>query len=79
MKNYRFLTQPKLIKKGKAHIIAGLIGEATRNITSKGDTSAKISLNDIKGISGVTMDNLTRYEQLFQTGKIENKPEAFEV
>jgi len=78
MKNYRFLTQPKLIKKGKAHIIAGLIGEATRNITSKGDTSAKISLNDIKGISGVTMDNLTRYEQLFQTGKIENKPEAFE-
>jgi len=77
MKNYRFLTQPKLIKKGKAHIIAGLLGGATRNITTSG-SGASIPFNRLKEISGVTTDNIVRYHALFQDGILQNKPEAFE-
>jgi len=77
MKNYRFLTQPKLIKKGKAHIIAGLLGGATRNNSTSDSSTSQIAFNRIKEISGVTMDNIVRYNELFQNGRIQNKPEAF--
>jgi len=65
MKNYRFLSQPRLIKKGKPHIVAGLLGHG-------------VPLDKIIEMTGVTKDSAKSYSDSYESGKKNNKPSDFE-
>ena len=66
MKHYRFLTDPKGIKKGKVYIVLALLAKELENINDEKDND--VIYATIRSITGTNTSTIKRYHQYLKEG-----------